>query len=159
MQKPLLKQEIATIAANYAILVNVIKQLEGGSLKLRTALNLVDDVSKAIETAPGLRGEEIRNKLHSVLTKNEGFQWMKKVADALDNVGNAAEVLDFYTIDELLHLNFAQITSCEVERSFSYYKFILGNRRRRFNIENLSMHFTIAVNQALSMLVGFAINL
>ena len=115
------------------------------------ALKLVNDVIQSLQSAPGEKGEMIRNKLQSVLTKNEGYQWLTKVQAALGDNGDSAEVLEFYSIEEMLHLKFAQITSCEVERGFSYYKFLLGNRRRRFHVENLTMHLTIAVNQALRM--------
>ena len=146
---PKLKQKIATISANYDILVDAIKQLEGGSVQLFQSLKLVDDVSHKLADAPGERGEAIRNKLISVLSKNESYQILTKVRSTLSDDNNLQQDYDFYTINEMLHLQYAPTTSVDVERGFSYYKFLLGDRRRRFEVENLEMHLTFAVNRAI----------
>ena len=57
-----------------------------------------------------------------------------------------------HTVEELLHLKYAPLTSIDVERTFSFYKYLLSNRRRRFLISSLQHHLTIEFNRAIRML-------
>lgn len=143
-----MRQEIATISAHYDILVDTIQQLESRKMKLSESLKLIDSVSHSLSTAPGTNGESIRVKFQSVIDKNTGLETLKKVNCVLnDEPGD--DIFDTYTIEEALCLQFAPLTSCEVERAFSYYKMLLSDRRRRFKIENLNMHLTVSLNRAL----------
>jgi hypothetical protein len=51
-----------------------------------------------------------------------------------------------YTAQDLTFFKFAPITSCEVERSFSIYKSILADNRKRFDFVNLKHHFVTHCN-------------
>lgn len=46
----------------------------------------------------------------------------------------------------ILYYSHAPITSCDTERSFSRYKNILSDTRRKFKFSNLKMHIIIHCN-------------
>jgi hypothetical protein len=47
---------------------------------------------------------------------------------------------------DIPYLNYAPITSIDVERSFSVYKTLLSNNRRSFKFENIRKHIIIQCN-------------
>ena len=63
-------------------------------------------------------GERVRAKLGMVLSRNEGFLLMKKVRNMLQGKDGAEDDFATYFTDEVLHLIYAPITSCDVERVF-----------------------------------------
>ena len=64
--------------------------------------------------------------------------------------GNSLEDTEL-TADMLQSLKFAPITSCEVERSFSLYKEILGNRRKNLSEENIAKYLVIQYHKNLPL--------
>jgi len=91
-----------------------------------------------IKQATGKTGEIVTKKLDDVLNQNSGF----KILIIISNIPNGEKISkeklpEDLTCDDLIHYKFAPISSVDVERSFSKYKHILTDRRKRFLFENL----------------------
>jgi len=72
----------------------------------------------------------------------------------LDSLSKNPDVKEFATIKEpelRLRTRYAPLVSVDVERSFSVYKHILGDRRQSFTFSSIEMHNVIAVNSFLIM--------
>jgi hypothetical protein len=50
--------------------------------------------------------------------------------------------------NDLTLFKYAPVTTCDVERSFSSYKTILSDNRRRFSLQTLKMHIVVYCNAA-----------
>lgn len=146
IKNPKLQQQLAIISVTYATLRQAITRLENQGLSLDESLSQVDEVTKSISSAPSTEGSHIRSKLGSVLSKNEGFLFLKKVRAVLQGNEGAEEVFEKYTADEVVLLTFAPITSCDVERGFSRLKSIFSDRRRSLLLPNLSALLSMAIN-------------
>jgi hypothetical protein len=74
---------------------------------------------------------------------------MCKISDILS--GNKATLgVDEPALNsnDLTLFKYAPVTSCDVERSFSSYKNILSDNRRRFALEALKMYIIVYCNAA-----------
>ena len=149
MRAPQLKADIAVISAHYDFLVDVIEKLENSYLALSESLDLFDSVSLRLASAPGIHGIAIRDKLKSVITKNTGLGELNKVRSVIEDQGISSDILKKYTIDEVLHLRFAPITSCDVERAFSHLKLLLTDRQQSFKLDNFGKHLAIEFHLAI----------
>lgn len=118
-------------------MVECIKKLEARSLDLITSISEVDSVFTALSKAPGNAGERVRVKLEKVLSKNEGFLFLKSIRQVFTGGVGTSDLFQTLTVDEILHLRYALITSTDVERSFSTYKHIFSDRRRYLQLTNL----------------------
>jgi hypothetical protein len=87
-------------------------------------------------------GDNVFAKLQSALHQNEGYSTICKFRDILSGKQATFEEDDpELSSNDFTFFKYAQITSCEVERSFSHYKTMLSDNRRSFLFEN----FTICV--------------
>jgi hypothetical protein len=66
----------------------------------------------------------------------------------LDDVENTniGELLDELTCSKIVYFKYAPIVSVDVKRSFSMYKTLLADNRRKFKFENLAKHLIIQCN-------------
>ena len=100
-----------------------------------------------MENVPNHVGEIIKNKMKCVLSKNPDIKTILKIAEILDGNETSKDSLPAeLTVDECVHFKYAPITSVDVERSFSAYKNILSNNRRKFLFENLKKTLIVQVN-------------
>jgi hypothetical protein len=103
-------------------------------------LELIKGLRCDIGRARGKTGDAVKSKLNTVLRRNDGYATKSKISDILS--GNEATL----GVDEPA-LNSNDLTlSCDVERSFSSYKTILSDNRRRFSLEALKMHIVVYCN-------------
>lgn len=91
----------------------------------------------------GNKSEHIKAKLGFVLSKNEGYLFLKQIQDVLAGETVNEDVFKNYSVNEVRHFTYAPITSCEVERAFSRYKYIFSDRRRRLLLPHLSVLLSI----------------
>ena len=84
-----------------------------------------------------------------MLRLNDGYATMCKISDILsgneDTLGVDEPALNS---NDLTLFKYAPVTSCDVERSFSSYKTIVSDNRRRFSLEALKMHIVVYCNAA-----------
>ena len=90
----------------------------------------------------GCLGERAREKLKQVLEGNVGLQTLKAINDVL-RVGSTSSAIPDISPDAIAALKFAPITSVEVERSFSIYKNLLSDKRRRLTLKSIEMMLVI----------------
>lgn len=68
---------------------------------------------------------------------------MRKVSAALEDDTESAETIEGLPLTFMLSLKHAQLSSADVERSFSKRKAMLRPNRRRLKVENLEKHLVI----------------
>lgn len=144
---PTMKKELAFIKSNFECLVSSITKLQGQGIPLAKALEIFESVRTKLQS---IRGRpEFLNKFDRVIARNNGFLKIKEIASILDT-GNATkpdEYIDELSPVEMSSFMYAPITSCDVERTFSKYKQVLGDQRRSFLFDNLKMHVVIYCNR------------
>jgi hypothetical protein len=133
-----LKSDLIYIYSNFGTLSDSITQLETFGLSLHHLIKIVQDVENKIQQAGNRVGQDIKNKLKSVLDKNTGFKTMTTISKILngEKVSNQ-NFSDDLNNSDIAYFQFAPITSVDVERSFSKYKNLLSDNRRLFTIENI----------------------
>ena len=78
---------------------------------------------------------DVKAKLDNVLSKNKGLTELLTPDDGV------------YSVQELALLLKTPLNSAEVERSFSKYKRILTDMRRRLSEENIKIHLFVQMNR------------
>jgi hypothetical protein len=144
-----LSGSLAYIKSNYGGIVTTISRLEAVGTDLHESLELINGVRCDIGPARGKIGDAVKSKLNTVLRRNDGYATMCKISDILS--GNEVTLgLDEPAVnsDDLTLFKYAPMTSCDVKRSFSSYKTILSNNRRRFSLEAFKMHIVVYWNAA-----------
>lgn len=94
--------------------------------------------SKTIE---GPVGAAYETKMRAVLGRNPGY----KTIQALVAVHRGEKVSKNLPWEPaaVASMKFAPITSCDVERSFSMYKRVLRDDRKKFSVENIEKHMVV----------------
>lgn len=112
----------------YIRLPGIIKELENRSLSLKEQFKLLDEAKNLIK---GTKYEEI---LNASLLKNPDL----------------IPFTETNSLGERLDRQYAPLTSCEVERSFSIYNSLLRENRRSFKPRNIRSHMLVRYNSFLS---------
>lgn len=114
--------ELQTIYS-YKGIVEAIDKLQNPSLSLVESLQIVDDVHSQLNTLSNEKNHLVTEKLNSVLHKNSDFIRLRNLCNDRDSapVDPVGNFKDYFT--------YANITSLDVERSFSLYKNIFSLRR------------------------------
>ncbi|KAL4120565.1 hypothetical protein QTP88_013235 [Uroleucon formosanum] len=133
-----IEENLIYIKSNFVFLATEITRLETSGMLLSESVCCIEKVKQQIKQALGKTGETVTKKLDNVLNKNSGFKILTIISNILKGEKISREELpEDLTCDDLIYYKFAPITSVDVERSFSKYKHILSDRRRRFLFENL----------------------
>lgn len=77
----------------------------------------------------------MNEKTANILSKNPGYYQLKEIQDILE--GKTPQKPTKFSIEQLTAFVQDPLTSCEVERSFSCYKAMLRDNRRRMTTENI----------------------
>jgi hypothetical protein len=136
----LLKQELCLIATHFKHLQEAIIALDVVSIELDKAIELIERATQGIATAPCVQGERVRKTQAAILSKNNGFLFLKKIHRVLKDGAIDDDVFKRFSLEEVLHFKFAPITLCNVEHNFSQLKFLNSNRRKLFIDSSLSKH-------------------
>ncbi|KAF4523988.1 hypothetical protein B566_EDAN013830 [Ephemera danica] len=122
--------DLVCVSSCFGFLAGKIKQLEDLKLSLSKSISILDEVITILANQVGPRATLVNAKLTKVLQNNTGLTFMRQAAKILegDYTGNTANVMDLLTVKEVTSLKYAQLTSCDVERSFSIYKTVLTDR-------------------------------
>lgn len=125
---------------NYAFVPKIILDLEQKNLSLVTSVNLIKTFESECKNVQGDIGKTIFHKFSNIILKNEGFIVLRNLANIYS--GNFEDINTIHP-DISGKFKFAPITSVDVERSFSLYKYILTDRRQSFNTDNLEKHLIV----------------
>ncbi|KAL4132751.1 hypothetical protein QTP88_009852 [Uroleucon formosanum] len=121
VENPEIEENLIYIKSNFGFLATEITRLETSGMLLSEFVCCIKKVKQQIKQALGKTGETVTKKLDNELPED-------------------------LTCDDLIYYKFAPITSVDVERSFSKYKHILSDRRRRFLFENLKKVLIVQCN-------------
>lgn len=143
---PCIKNDIVFIFSNYAFLINTIVKLQEFNT-LSTQVNLVEEAIKKINEVEGEVGQQISQKLNTVIQKNNGFSTIKNISRMFTLTNIDTNLEKQYTIKELTSFKHAPITSVDVERSFSTFKTFLRPNRLNFTFENIKKNLFIYANK------------
>lgn len=139
-ESPTIVSQLAYIKANFSLIPEAITALESHGLTLEEAIENFNRVATQI------RSTHLKDKIESVIGANPGYQALSTISQILS--GNHCPLPDDLELEphELVAFKFAPVTSCDVERSFSKYKYLLADRRRSFEFENFKMHLVLSCN-------------
>jgi len=140
MQNIYLKNDLTYNSANFCFLIQTIKQLETKNMSLIESISIVEKSADKLEKAQGHMGEIVKNKFANIIERNSGFQIIKIIRDILIGKNQQGSLDIEFTPSDIVNMNYAPITSVDVERSFSQYKNILRPNRRNFSFENLQQY-------------------
>lgn len=139
LANPNLTAQLAYIKSHFNTLPQDIEQLECTKRSMSASLSIVYRLQEQLSNVVGTVGVAAYEKLQSVLAKNPGFNDLVQISRALK--GEPASLNPELEHDprDIACFQFAPLSSCDVERSFSKYRYILSDRRRGFTFENLKM--------------------
>lgn len=129
--------DVAYIAENFAFLESTIQKLEEKGLSLREQINLVENAKDRLTYAGGEIGRKVLQKMETILNRNGGYNILKSVNEILAGNDSNENTVNM-SPDKCINLTFAPLTSVDVERSFSMFKYILTDRSHKFTAENLN---------------------
>lgn len=115
-----IKNNFLYIKSHFKILIVSIKKLEESGLQLTDSLKVLD-------------------KLTSLLGKNPGYEILNNIRKLLNGNSNLQMNFDWSIY------KFAPTTSCDVERSFSWLKNILSDKRTSFTVDNFEKYLVCHV--------------
>ena len=142
--KPNLKNEITFIFANFDCIQESITKLNSNKLSLNESVSIVQSVRNQLESNNSPSVQDIIQKMRNIFTKNDGL----KSLTSINQILNGETDIEYYSNlspSEMTAFKWCPITDCDIERSFSSYKFILSDKRHAFE-ENLKYYLIIYCN-------------
>lgn len=140
---PTISNKLATVNSNFTFIALAIEKLENRSLSLEESVNIIYDVKnklKITSASNSLVKQKVNEKLDTVLKNNPGFTKLQAINNILN--GDFSKPVDMDP-DTICKFKYAPITSCEVERTFSFYKHVLSDRRQNLTVENLEKYMVV----------------
>lgn len=136
-KKSEIQQQVGFIKNNYSFSGKIIEKLEKEGMNLLESIELIEEFETSCKNVKGKIGAAIFKKLNDVLEKNIGYKLLTKVNRILKGEIIASDNdINFFIPELISKLKNALITSVDVERSFSIFKYLFSDRRHRFLLEN-----------------------
>jgi len=112
---------------------------------LSKSVDIVNNIQIKLEECNGEIAKLILDKFNKVISKNKGWENIKKINQVLIGETTSDDDLSssILNLDNYLSMKYAPITSVDVERSFSMYKNILTPNRSRFSEDSLSKYMVV----------------
>lgn len=134
IEKENIQNDLTYIKDNYSIIEVSIKELQKHNLSLSDSLLAFDQVRAVVSEC---NSDNIKNKIEQVMQRNPD----------LDSIRECSEEIEKKLANQqTLFLKYAPLTSSDVERSFSTYKWILDVKRNRLKLENIEKLMVIYFN-------------
>lgn len=136
-----IKTDLGCIYENFSRIPAIIMDLEkrpDDNFNFIHSVNSIRDFSLYISQLKGETANIICEKFNNVLGNNPGFYTTTILADLLS--GKEVNIHDQKILHYMRHhhlFRYAPISSVDVERSFSEYKWIFNEKRRRLKDDNL----------------------
>lgn len=143
LQMPTINASLVVIRTHFKQLVDAIKQLERRGLRLTHALSIVIATNRALESG-GSVTLAASQKMNNVLSRNPGWSRMVSLSQILS--GDSSDLPCSLSPHDAGSYNYAPITSVDVERSFSEFKYFFRSNRTSFTQENLKQHLIVLFN-------------
>lgn len=133
-----LQADLVYIASHLAFLPDSITKMETAGLSLSDSFETLSKCKERIKHIPGEKGDMLRTKLSSVLSKNPDISIMENLHYAINGkTYNTSKLPKWMCPQDIVHFKFAPLVSVDVERSFSVYKNVLDDRRQQLIEENI----------------------
>ncbi|XP_060837117.1 uncharacterized protein LOC132919483 [Rhopalosiphum padi] len=136
------ENELIFIKTHFLMLITAIKNLEKSNVTLVDSINLIESTIVKLQQIPGENGEKIKIKIEQLQQKNQGLTILKNVAKMLKG-NNEIQFVDNFSPTMVTDLQYAPVTSVDVERSFSTYKNILTDRRTKMTPEHMEQNIVV----------------
>lgn len=148
MRLSTIKGELAFIKTNYSCFSTALTSIQAQGVSLSAAIEKFLAVRAQLD---GVRHAAVRQKFDKIIQKNKGLAILREISAILQGADTGdSEPCDFInnlSPRELSAYAYAPVTSCDVERTFSSFKYIFSDRRRNFTFENLKQHLVIYCNE------------
>ncbi|KAJ4428966.1 hypothetical protein ANN_25962 [Periplaneta americana] len=141
------KNDLAHIQHTFSCIIKTLKSLQNRHLSLSESFEIINSTVEQLNRGRGKVADAVRAKVDTVLSKTLDMKNYKKVVAVMSGESTVKINLDLSPAD-IVKLNYVPVTSCDVERSFSQYKSILRDNRRRFTFQHLKEMFA-AINLEL----------
>jgi len=148
MEDPTIKNDLIFIKTHFGFLVDKITRLEKQGVLLTDSILIVEEVKAKIFQVPGNVGKSIQTKLDSVYDKNHGLNTISNILAGKSHVTIQDLEVELTTSD-LPYFKYAPVSSTDVERSFSKFKMLLSDNRKKFTFDNLKKTLIIQCNSQL----------
>lgn len=125
LNAPNIKRDLCYINDNFKIIEIALTRLQERDITIVEALEVFDEVRTIVNWSSSLATQF---KLEAVMARNPDLDDIREYANQISN--DTAP-------DEVSLFKFAPMTSVEVERTFSAFKWILDVKRNRLKIENI----------------------
>lgn len=151
MEDPTIKNDLIFIKTHFGFLVDKITSLEKQGVLLTDSILIVEEVKAKIFQVPGNVGKSIQTKLNSVYDKNHGLKKLNTISNILAGKNHVTiqDLEEELTTSDLPCFKYAPVSSTDVERSFSKFKMLLSDNRRKFTFDNLKKTLIIQCNSQL----------
>ncbi|KAJ4446325.1 hypothetical protein ANN_13020 [Periplaneta americana] len=147
------KNDLAHIQHTFSCIIKTLKSLQNRHLSLSESFEIINSTVEQLNRGRGKVADAVRAKVDTVLSKNPGYEELQKVVAVMSGESTVKINLDLSPAD-IVKLNYVPVTSCDVERSFSQYKSILRDNRRRFTFQHLKeMFVTYCYDQQIGYLL------
>ncbi|KAJ4433930.1 hypothetical protein ANN_16249 [Periplaneta americana] len=134
------KNDLAHIQHTFSCIIKTLKSLQNRHLSLSESFEIINSTVEQLNRGRGKVADAVRAKVDTVLSKNPGYEELQKDVAVMSGESTVKINLDLSPAD-IVKLNYVPVTSCDVERSFSQYKSILRDNRRRFTFQHLKEMF------------------
>lgn len=140
-----IETDLAYIKCNFSSLVSATVKLETQGLALSESIGIISTIQNSLDDLD--RGE-FGEKFGKVLKRNGGFKQIVDINNIINKNMQATEAhAKKLTPKELTLFKYAPTTTTDVEKSFSDYKHLFSDRRRKFLFENLKHHMIAYCNR------------
>ncbi|PSN38201.1 hypothetical protein C0J52_20758 [Blattella germanica] len=124
----------------FSCIIKTLKSLQNRHLSLSESFEIINSTVEQLNRGRGKVADAVRAKVDTVLSKNPGYEEIQKVVAVMSGESTVKINLDLSPAD-IVKLNYVPVTSCDVECSFSQYKSILRDNRRKFTFQHLKEMF------------------
>ena len=138
---------LAYLSANFTFLADLIMKIEDEALSLDESTTIVDDALNKLKQVQGSLGPKVLQKFNSTIEKNTGYEELRSVLRAI-KFNETDQELGTINLNptQLCKFTYAQIVTCDVERSFSRLKGLFRDNRHSFLSVNLEMFIIVNCN-------------
>lgn len=139
-----LSSQLAFLKYNFANILVAIKKLQTAGLLISESTNAL---SAVFDGLCKIEDQQYKKKFEKILKRNPGYQQFLEIKYILES-GTVPkdEYVKSLSSNEILKFKYAPSTSVDVERSFSLYKTLLTDRRRKLKFENIKAHMIVYCN-------------
>lgn len=135
LEKENLQRDLTFISENYSTIQIALLKLQKQNLSIIEAIEILDEVRTVLEWTAS---DPVKEKLDQVLSRNPDLEIIRGLSENLSR-GELFEA-------DILNYRYAPLTSVDVERSFSIYKWILNVKRNSLKMENIEKIIVIFFN-------------